>query len=49
MLAGEASKALEKDYAGIVEDGLLADDAEPFEALIARGADVAERANCAGA
>ena len=31
------------------EDGLLFDHAEPFEALIARCADIAARANRAGA
>ncbi len=48
-LAGEASKALEKDYARMVGDGLLVDDAEPFEALMARGDVGAARVNCAGA
>ena len=42
---GEALKALGEDYAHMVDDGLLLDDAEPFEALMARCADVAERAN----
>jgi hypothetical protein len=31
--AGDGAKALEDDYARMVEDGLLFDDAEPFEAL----------------
>ena len=39
------AKALEDDYARMVEDGLLFDDAEPFEALMARCADIAARAN----
>ncbi|CCV13738.1 hypothetical protein MESS4_60001 [Mesorhizobium sp. STM 4661] len=30
----------------MVDDGLLLEDAEPFEALMARCADIAERANC---
>lgn len=47
--AGEALKALEEDYASMVEDGLLLEDAEPFEALMARCADIADRANRAGA
>jgi Nucleotidyl transferase AbiEii toxin, Type IV TA system len=47
--AGDALKALEEDYARMVEDGLLLDDAEPFETLMARCADIAERANRAGA
>ena len=42
---GDGSKALEEDYARMVEDGLLFDDAEPFEALMARCADIARRAN----
>lgn len=46
--AGEALQALEEDYARMVEDGLLFDDAEPLEALMARCANVAERANRAG-
>jgi hypothetical protein len=44
---GEARTALATDYARMVEDGLLLGDAEPFEALIERCADIAERANCA--
>ena len=47
--AGDALKALEDDYASMVEDGLLLEDAEPFETLMARCADIAERANRAGA
>ena len=43
--AGEALQALGDDYARMVEDGLLLDDAETFEALTARCADMAERAN----
>jgi hypothetical protein len=46
--AGEALKTLEEDYARMVEDGLLLEDAEPFQALMARCADIAERANRAG-
>jgi hypothetical protein len=42
---GDGAKALEEDYARMVEDGLLFDDAEPFKALMARCADIAERAN----
>ena len=42
---GEARTALAMDYARMVEDGLLLEDAEPFEALIERCADIAERAN----
>jgi len=43
--AGGAFKVLEKDYARMVEDGLLMEDADPFEALMARCADIAARAN----
>ena len=46
---GDALKALEEDYARMVEDGLLLEDAEPFETLMARCADIAERANRASA
>lgn len=42
---GDGAKALEEDYARMVEDGLLLDDAEPFEALMAQCADIASRAN----
>ena len=42
---GDARAALATDYAHMVEDGLLLDDAEPFEALIERCADIAGRAN----
>ncbi len=43
--AGDGAKALEDDYARMVEDGLLFDDAEPFAVLIKRCADIADRAN----
>ena len=46
---GHASKTLQEDYGRTVEDGLLLDDAEPVEALMARCADLAARANRAGA
>ena len=42
---GDVANALAQDYARMVEDGLLFDDAEPFDALIARCADIAARAN----
>ena len=45
---GDGAKALEDDYARMVEDGLLFDDAEPFEALMARCTDIAARANRMG-
>jgi len=41
----DGAKALEEDYARMVEDGLLFDDAAPFEALMARCEDIAARAN----
>jgi hypothetical protein len=43
---GDGLQALEEDYARMVDDGLLLEDAEPFNALMARCADIAERANC---
>jgi hypothetical protein len=39
----------QEDYGHMIEDGLLLDDAEPFDALMARCADIAARANRAGA
>ncbi|HEU4617923.1 MAG TPA: nucleotidyl transferase AbiEii/AbiGii toxin family protein, partial [Gammaproteobacteria bacterium] len=42
---GDGAKALEDDYARMVEDGLLLDDAEPFAVLMERCADIASRAN----
>jgi hypothetical protein len=47
--AGDGLKALEKDYARMVDDGLLLEDAEPFDTLMARCADIATRANNAAA
>ena len=44
---GDGAKALEEDYVRMVEDGLLFDDAEPFETLMARCAEMAARANSA--
>ncbi len=46
---GDAAEALQEDYDRMVEDGLLLDDAEPFEALMARCADIVTRANHTGA
>ena len=46
---GDAAKALHEDYGRMVEDGLLLEDAEPFEALMKRCADIAARANRAAA
>ncbi|MDR0787210.1 MAG: nucleotidyl transferase AbiEii/AbiGii toxin family protein [Gemmatimonadota bacterium] len=42
---GECAKVLEEDYLRMVDDGLLFDGAEPFDALMARCADIASRAN----
>jgi hypothetical protein len=43
--SGEARAALAADYGHMVEDGLLLEDAEPFEALIERCTDIAGRTN----
>ncbi|GMV63350.1 MAG: nucleotidyltransferase [Parvibaculum sp.] len=45
---GDGVKALGDDYARMIEDGLLFDDAEPFDSLIERCAQIAERVNQAG-
>lgn len=42
---GDGLKALEEDYARMVDDGLLLEDAEPFEALMECCAGNAVRAN----
>ena len=42
---GFARKALEEDYERMISDGMLFDDAEPFELLIERCADLETRAN----
>ncbi|MFN8680280.1 nucleotidyl transferase AbiEii/AbiGii toxin family protein [Paracoccus sp. P2] len=42
---GEARAALASDYERMVEDGLLLESAEPFEALIERCAGIAEQVN----
>lgn len=42
---GDGLKALEEDYARMIDDGLLQDDAEPFEALMECCAGIAVRAN----
>lgn len=42
---GDGATALEEDYGRMVEDGLLFDDAERFEALMAQCADITARAN----
>ena len=39
------AKALAEDYARMVDDRLLLEEAEPFDALMARCADMAARAN----
>ena len=43
--AGEARKALAEDYQRMVEDGLLLDDAEPFDVLLDRCQALADRVN----
>ncbi|WP_374636073.1 nucleotidyl transferase AbiEii/AbiGii toxin family protein [Agrobacterium salinitolerans] len=45
--AGDGAKALAEDYARMVNDGLLLDEAEPFETLMERCADITARANSA--
>ncbi|WP_438275691.1 nucleotidyl transferase AbiEii/AbiGii toxin family protein [Nitrobacter sp.] len=45
---GDALAALAKDYGQMIEDGLLLEEAEPFDALIDRCAGVAARANDVG-
>lgn len=45
--AGYGAKALAEDYARMVGDGLLLDEAEPFETLMERCADITARANSA--
>ena len=42
---GKALDVLKDDYGQMVDDGLLLEDAEPFEALMGRCAGLAERAN----
>lgn len=42
---GGGLKALEDDYARMLADGLLLEDAEPFEVLMTNCADIATRAN----
>lgn len=43
--AGDGAKALAEDYARMVDDGLLRDEAEPFETLMERCAEITARAN----
>ena len=45
---GEALAALAKDYNQMIDDGLLLEEAEPFDALIERCARIAERVNRMG-
>ena len=44
---GEAFAALGEDYASMVDDGLLLDDAEAFDVLMQRCKQIAARANAA--
>ncbi|MEK9285314.1 nucleotidyl transferase AbiEii/AbiGii toxin family protein [Bradyrhizobium sp. ISRA442] len=44
---GDGAKALAEDYARMVDDGLLLEEAEPFETLMERCGDIAARANSA--
>ena len=43
--SGFAREALAGDYRAMLDDGMLPDDSEPFEALIERCADIEARAN----
>ena len=43
--AGPARDALADDYAGMLADGMLLDDGEPFGELIKRCTDIETRAN----
>jgi hypothetical protein len=42
---GDAHKALSEDYRRMVDDGLLLDDAEPFDTLLSRCQALAEKVN----
>lgn len=44
---GDAHRALAEDYQRMVEDGLLLDDAEPFDALLQRCQALADKVNAA--
>jgi hypothetical protein len=46
--SGEGRAALEQDYARMLEDGLLLDEAETFDELLARCAKIQEKANASG-
>ena len=43
--SGEAREVLAEDYARMAEDGLLLDDADPFEALLERCRALADKVN----
>lgn len=45
--SGDARRALAEDYQRMVEDGLLLDDAEPFDALLQRCQALADKVNAA--
>lgn len=46
--SGEGRAALEQDYAHMLEDGLLLDEAETFDELLARCAKIQDKANASG-
>jgi len=46
--SGEGRAALEQDYARMLEDGLLLDEAETFDELLARCAKIQDKANANG-
>ncbi len=43
--SGAGLRALNSDYARMLDDGLLYEDAESFQALMEKCADIARRAN----
>jgi len=43
--AGDGAKALAEDYGRMVDDGFLLEEAEPFDVLMARCAEIAARVN----
>ncbi len=48
VLTGRGASALAEDYARMIDDGFLLEDAEPFDELVAHCADVTARASAEG-
>ncbi|MFS8048770.1 hypothetical protein [Rhizobium sp. BR 314] len=46
--SGEGRAALEQDYAQMLEDGLLLDEAETFDERLSRCAKIQDKANASG-